>query len=111
MTIVLDEEISSDSSWPAGTESWFIHEIELQRKIFACKAVQEELILTQPTGPIKEKPPVEDLLEFTVNNRLDEKEYPTVRSNDNQSQSGTGQTPNLLVAETESTHASRDPVK
>jgi hypothetical protein len=67
LTVVPNEGHDADSSWPVGTESWFIHEIKPQRESFAWKSCTETLMTSQSL-PNKDKPHHrEDLLEFAAN--------------------------------------------
>ena len=102
------EDHSSDTFWPVGTESWFIHEIKPQREIFVHQAFEEEAITTQPSESIKKVQPFNDVPELTANNRLDEIENSIVHNDDEQSQPVTVQDVNRLTSETARTNISHN---
>ena len=85
------------SSWPAGTESWHVHEIKPQRESFARKTVQEKLMTMQPAEPVDETQPVEDLLEPDVTNRCGETDLSTFQRNDKRCQPVVPKTANTPV--------------
>jgi hypothetical protein len=77
-----EDGATSDSFWPLGNESWFIHEIKPQRESLAWKSCTETLRISQSL-PNKDKPHhLEDLLEFAANDGCGYTETQAVKLDD-----------------------------
>lgn len=58
LTVVSDEECDRDSSWPVGTESWYVHEIKPQRTLCLVQGKQcvsqQDCILADLSQPVND---------------------------------------------------------